>query len=267
MKKWNITRYIAAITAVVLTAWIAPTYASSLLQIDGINSTYLQQELIHFNGNYEVVYTGGITGTDNGVSQFFFCFDLNHVIDVPGTYTANPTDPKTVGLPSYLQLASPFNLQVAAAMVNRADIATFGTNTNEWVGLQAAVWSVIYNWTPTNHPAGTLGTVSDPFSISSLNSIALADALTFLSIAEGLLPLDAYKTNYGNWVLMINTLDSPSNVIQTIVTSPPPFTTPPSPPPIPSPEPQTYLMLGTFLALGALGFRRRETNVCADSAL
>jgi hypothetical protein len=215
----------------------------------GIDSPYLEQVPIVFNSISTSVYAGGIQGTLNGgLSQFFFCFDLNHDISVPGNYSVNFTSPSAT-LSPYLMLSSTFNLEVAASLVNNANIASFGNNYDKYVGLQLALWSVLYNWTSTNHPTNTLGTTSNPFS-STVTGDILTDALNFLTLANTFVVDNTYSTSYGDYGLLVVSTDAPGNVTQTLVGQ------------LPTPEPTTYLMLGSFLLLGMLAYRRKQLATC-----
>ena len=155
MKISKLNRVSISLVATIATLWLTHASASEPLDLNGIDLNVIQQESITFSGNTENVYTGAITGTLNGVSGFFFCYDLNNLIQVPGNYQVNLVSPSSTSLPSYLKLPSTFNLQVASAMLNNTNIAGF-TSVNQYTGLQLAVWSILYNWTSTNHPTTTL---------------------------------------------------------------------------------------------------------------
>ncbi len=147
--------------------------------LNGINSNYIQPESIVFQGTHESVYTGAITGSlGTKTGQFFFCFDLAHPINVPGSYSVNETNPSAT-LPSILNPPSKFTTEIAASLVNHANVSSFG-NTNQYAGLQLAVWSILYNWSATSHPSSTLGTTSNTFSSSATGAV-LTDALGFLN--------------------------------------------------------------------------------------
>ena len=245
MKKTNIITYIA-LTSLTALVCCFPLMASDSMSLDGINSNYMQQESITFNNVSSNVYTGGITGTlGNGLNQFFFCYDISHSISVPGTYNVNLISPSATNIPSYLSLSSNFNLEVASSLLNHVNLGSF-TSVNQFSGLQLAMWSILYNWTPTSTPTNTLGTSSNVFS-SSATGDTLSDALADLQLAQSFVANNTYSTSFGNVNLLANTNDSQGNVTQTLGGS------------VATPEPQTYILLGTFITLFACYAKRRQT--------
>ncbi len=234
-------RKFSVAAATLATLCFSSSYAQVPMDLSGLNSTYIQPETITFDGNTSSVYTGAITGTLNGgVSQFFFCYDLSHVINVPGNYLVNITSPSTPNLPSYLQLAPTWNLEVASSLLNNANIAGFGTDTAKYSGLQLAVWSILNNWQQGNSATYTLN--GSVFSTSATGNV-LTDAMNFLALA-GNYTSDP-SGSFGSWNLMINANDSPGNVVQTLVG-------------MTVPEPGTYILLGSFLGIVFLAFKRRQ---------
>lgn len=216
-----------------------PAFAQEAMNLDGINSNYLQQVNITFNGNSENVYSGAITGTlGGGPSQYFFCYDLNNLIDVPGNYTVNALSP-TSSFPSYLQLPSNFNLEVAASLLNNVNLPTF-SNVNQFSGLQLAIWSILYNWTPTSQPTTLSGTGTTNFS-SSVTGDILSDAQSDLNLALNYVANPT--SSMGNWQVLVNANDAPGSVIQTLVG-------------VGTPEPGTYLTLSSFLIIAGLSYRK-----------
>ncbi len=228
--------------------WIALSTAPSFaavgsLHLDKINSTFIRPETVIFNGNQQTIYTGGITGQFNGgATGFFFCFDLGHNIAVPGSYAVFQTSP-SAALPAYLNMAGPFNREIAASLINHADVASFGNDTNKYSALQLAIWSILYNWSAANHPDNTLGTASDPFSAPGLTNPTLADALAFLHLAQNYIGNPSYDT----LKMMVDANNSPDgHISQTLVG-------------VGTPEPETYLILGSCLLL--VGFKLRKRTL------
>jgi len=219
-----------------------PAFSSQTLQLNGIDSNYIQPVSITFNNNTESVYTGAITGSLGGFNPIFFCYDLSHNINVPGTYSVNPTSP-SASFPNYLGLSSAFNLQVVSSLLNNANVGSF-TSVNQYSGLQLAIWSILYNWTPSSHSTTTLGTATDPFS-SSVTGAVLSDALGFLSTANTFVTDNTYSTSFGGVQVLVNANDSEGNVTQTLAG-------------IQVPEPQTYLILGTLSVLVLAVARKKK---------
>lgn len=247
MKSFNLKK-IAITFAITATVYALPVFGSDTMDLNGINSNYMNTESITYNNGStdftENVYSGGITGSlDSQATQFFFCYDILHDITVPGNYLVNVTSPGA-SLPSYLGLSSTFNLQVASALLNNVNFNAF-TSANQFDALQLAMWSILYNWTTTSQPTNTLGTSSNVFSVNGVSSIVNSDALAFLNQAEGYVANGTYVAAGAGVNLLINTSDSQGNVIQTIGG-------------ITSPEPETYLLLISFLAVAAFGMKRNR---------
>lgn len=243
MKK-NINKLLCSGVALLAMMGVLPSYASVPLHLDGLNSNYIQQQPIKFNGSSQTSWVGGFAGKlNNGPQSFFFCVDLRHLINLPGDYQVDPTNPNQATA-AYLQLGSPFNMEVAASMVNNANVASFGNDTDKYTALQLAVWSVVYNWTLGNHPTNTLGTATDLFSAPNVVDPSILNAaLGFLSLADGFVVNNTYGSSYGNYKLLLNASNSPDHITQTVIG-------------VQAPEPGTYLMLGSFLVLGALSLKR-----------
>jgi len=238
MKKLNLKQCTSAIAALIMTLGFIPSLAASeALNLDGINSNYLQQESITFNGSTSNDYTGAITGTLGGVSGFFFCYDLANTISIPGNYQVNPTSP-TASFPAYLGLSPTFNLQVASSLLNSLNLSSF-TNVNQFTGLQLAIWSVLYNWTSSSQSTNLNGA---HFS-STVTGAALTNAQTFLADALALVNSGHY-TNTGGWQVLVNANDSPGYVTQTLTG-------------MVTPEPETYLLLGSFLLMAGYCCKRK----------
>ena len=243
MKKMHLFSFFTVAISTFLTI---SSFAALPMTMDGFNPTFITPQPIIFNGNSESAYSGATTGTLNGgATEFFFCVDLRHNISVPGNYSVNIVNPNTAGLPAYLGLSSPFNLGVATSLLNNANIPSFGNDTSKYAGLQLAVWSIAYDWTASYHPTNTLGTAADLFSAPGVTGQTLADALNFLSIAEGFVLNNTYNSSFGAWRLLINSSDRPGHVNQTLVG-------------VTTPEPGTYLVLCSFLLVGAFAFRRQR---------
>ncbi len=86
----------------------------------------------------------------------------------------------------------------------------FGADTNKYVAMQLALWSIAYNWTPSNHPTNTLGTALDIFSAPGVvDSNILSNAYSFLSIAEGFVLNNTYSSSYGNYRLLLDVNNQP----------------------------------------------------------
>jgi hypothetical protein len=225
------------LSAFLLMSAVLPySLSADTMSLSSIGSSPLQQELIYFNHSSETVYAGGIAGTLNGgLSQLFFCIDLNNNINVPGTYTVTPTSPSANVSPSF-QLSPAYNRQVVAALLNSVNPNSFSTNVDELTGLQLALWNILYN---TSNPF-VLGTsqTADIFAVSSsVPSNIISFAENFLTDAEGVNP-----NNTGNWLMMLNSTPNTQSLIGLGV-----------------PEPSTYALMGGFLFLGTIGmyFKRR----------
>lgn len=234
-----------AIVATLMTMSCVSSYASTPLQLDSLNPTYIQQEPIKFDGNNQITYSGAFTGTlGSQASNFFFCVDLRHLINLPGNYSVDLVNPN-VSLPAFMQLGNPFNMQVAASLLNHADIPSFGTDTAQYTAMQLALWSIVYNWTTSYHPTNTLGSVTDLFSTPNLvDPTILANAYGFLGLAETFVLNNTYSSSYGNWRLLVNSNNTPGNIKQVLIG-------------VTTPEPETYLIMATFLGIGMLRFRKK----------
>lgn len=247
MKYFNFKNIAINLVAATALVYSLPVFADNM-DLNGINSNYMNTETVTYNNGVtnftENVYSGGITGTlDSQATQFFFCYDLLHDINVPGNYVVNVTSP-SASLPSYLGLSSTFNLQVASALLNNVNFNAF-TSANQFDALQLALWSILYNWTTTSQSTTTLGTSSNVFSVSNVSSTVNSDALGFLSLAESYITNGTYATAGGNVSLMVNSSDSSGNVIQTLAG-------------ISTPEPGTYALLGSFLAMAIFCMKRNR---------
>lgn len=215
-------------------------YAAESLNLDSINGNYLQQVNITYNGNSATDWVGGLTGNLNGgLNQFFFCYDISHNINVPGSYLVNLFGP-TSSFPSYLNLSPTFNLQVASSLLANANIGSF-SNVNQYSGLQLAIWSILYNWTPSSQ-SGSLNGAN--FS-SAASGDLLAQAEAFLAQAQGLVTSGQY-VNTGNIQLLVNANNSENGVVQSLAGS------------VEVPEPSTYLLLGSALMAAAVCAKRRN---------
>lgn len=230
----------------IATLGFAPSLISAdTLNLSGINSNYLQQVSVTYLGNTQNEYAGGISGNLNGgLNQVFFCYDIAHSINVPAVYTVNLFGP-TASFPSYLGLPNTFNLQVASSLISNANVASF-SNVNQYSGLQLAIWSILYNWTPTSQSTSLNG--------ANFSSAATGDLLNaaqgFLALAQSLVNNGTY-TNTGNVLMLVNATDSSGNVVQTLGAE------------VNVPEPSTYLILGSTLFAIAVGARKRKTQISA----
>ncbi len=243
MIKTKLKHYITSILTAATIAFALPSYASVPLHLDGLNGNLIQQVPITFDGNASTVFAGGFSGNLNGgPSSIYFCIDLRHTIGLPKDYSVNPTNPNQPTAP-YLQLSAPFNQMVAASMINHADVPGFN-NVDQYTALQLATWSILYNWTPLNHPTNTLGTALDLFSAPLVvDPNILNTALGFLSLAETFITGGTYSTSYGLYRMMIDAANTPENVTQTVIG-------------VGTPEPGTYLTLASFLVLGMACMRK-----------
>lgn len=246
MKNLHFKKNFTALAAITMTFGVLPSLAAETMNLNGINSNYVQQESVTYNGNTATDYVGTVTGTLNGdMTQFFFCYDLTNSITVPGNYQVNTFSP-TASFPSYLGLPNTFNLQTATSLLNSINLNSL-TNVNQFIGLQSAIWSILYNWTSTSQSTNPNGA---HFSSSTLSGAALTYAETYLANAETLIN----SPNFGDWQILVNANDSPGNVTQTLVGMDPPIN---------APEPQTYLVLGSFLLLACFCYNCKKHNVCA----
>jgi hypothetical protein len=233
-----------ALIFMTMTAWSAPSYGSEPLTL-GSSTSLLENVPIIFNGTSETVLTGGIQASlNNGLSQVFFCYDLSHTINVGGNYFVNLQSPNFSNPPSYLLLPPAFNLEVAASLMNNANFGSF-TSVDQYAALQLAMWTILYDWNQGSPSSfiTTLGTNTTEFSALTVTGNLLSEAQNFLTQALG---YTSDPNSYGGVQLLINANDSQESVIQTIGG-------------ITTPEPKTYLILGSCLAF-VLAFKRQRLN-------
>lgn len=217
--------------------------ASETMNLNGVNNNYLQQIPVTYNGNTSTDFVGALTGSINGgLSQFFFCYDISHPINVPGSYMVDLFGP-TASFPSYLGLPSTFNLQAAASMINAVNPASL-SNVNQFAGLQLAIWSILYNWTPSSQSTS----VNGPNFSASITGDTLTNAQNYLQIAADLVASGQY-TDTGNLKLFVNANASEGNVTQTLVGLG-----------VDVPEPSTYVILASALFMAAYLQRQRKAK-------
>lgn len=214
--------------------------AAESLNLNSINSNYLQQVSVTYQGHTSTDWVGGLSGTLNGgLNQFFFCYDISHSINAPGSYLVNLFGP-TASFPSYLNLSSTFNLQVASSLLANANIGSF-SNVNQYSGLQLAVWSILYNWTSASQST----TLNGPNFSAAVSGDLLNQAQNFLAQAEALVNSGQYADT-GNIQLLVNANNTPNSVSQTLAGA------------VEVPEPSTYLLLGSALMAAAVCAKRRN---------
>jgi hypothetical protein len=208
------------------------TYAfTDTLEVNGINNNLMQSLTIDFNGAQETIWVGALKGNLNGNTSYFFCYDLNHTISVPNTYTATVLSPSSSSFPSNLLLPSSFNIQVATSMVNTA-FHSFST-VNQYSGLQLAIWTVLYDWSPGVTPNLNTSNCSTGFCVPGASSSLISNANTYLAEARSFAASFPNGQSLGNWELL-SSMDG-SHINQVLIG-------------MGAPEPQTYMILGSLLA-------------------
>jgi hypothetical protein len=203
------------------------------MDLNSIGSSPLENVQVNFNGQSETLPTGAITGSLNGNNTYFFCYDLNHDIGVPNSYTATAFSPSYSGFPSNLLLSGTFNLQVAASMINNVFPSISTTNIDQYAGLQVAIWTVLYDWSQGNTPGLNTSNCSTGFCVPGLSSSIASYANADLAQAGLFAANFPSGQNFGNWYVFTSTNNG--NVNQTLIG-------------LGAPEPQTYMILGSLLA-------------------
>jgi hypothetical protein len=246
MKINNFNKCTLILSSLIMTLGFVPSLAASqAMDLNGLNGNYVEQEGLTFtpvgggSPSTQTDYVGAVTGTlGGGATEFFFCYDLSNLINAPGNYQVNPTAP-TASFPSYLGLQlNSFNLKVTSTLLNSLNLSSF-TKADQFAGLQLAIWSVLYNWTSS---AQSMTLNGSNFSTTASGD-ALADANAFLATAYSIAQSGQFNT--GNWEVLVNANDSPGNVIQTLGG-------------MVTPEPGTYLLLGSFLLMGSYSYKRKS---------
>jgi hypothetical protein len=191
------------------------TYAfTDTLEVNGINNNLMQSLTIDFNGAQETIWVGALKGNLNGNTSYFFCYDLNHTISVPNTYTATVLSPSSSSFPSNLLLPS------------------FST-VNQYSGLQLAIWTVLYDWSPGVTPNLNTSNCSTGFCVPGASSSLISNANTYLAEARSFAASFPNGQSLGNWELL-SSMDG-SHINQVLIG-------------MGAPEPQTYMILGSLLA-------------------
>lgn len=213
-------------------------------QVNGINNNLMETLNVKFNGASESISVGALKGSLNGITTYFFCYDLNHTISVPNTYTATLLNPASSSFPSNLQLPSSFNIQVATSMLNSTNLATF-SNVNQFAGLQLAIWTVLYDWSKGVTPNLITTNCTTGFCIPGASSTLIADANAYLSLARPFATSFPNGQSLGNWVL-VSSMNG-SHINQVLIG-------------LGAPEPQTYLLLGCLLAATFFAVKNKKNE-------
>lgn len=208
-------------------------YAADTIKVKGINSNLMKKVTIQFNGKQSTVYAGALKGTFNGNNTYFFCYDLNHSIKVPGNYTVTVLNPASSSFPSNLLLPSAFNIQVATSMLNTTNLSAF-TSVNQFTAMQLAIWTILYDWSPGVTPNLNTGKCKSGFCVPGASGALLANANMYLATARSFATSFPNGQSLGNWQLLSSMKGSHMNQVLIGVGTP---------------EPGTYILL-----LSLLGF-------------
>lgn len=243
-RSYNILPILSVILFFILSVLNFEGLSAANVQVNGINFNLMEPVTIKFNGTQKTIYTGALKGTFNGKNTYFFCYDLNHTITLPGTFTATVLNPGSSSFPSNLLLPSSFNIQVATSMLNTTNLSSF-TNVNQFAGLQLAIWTVLYDWTKSNTPNLNTGNCTTGFCAPGASSALIADANMYLGAARHFAGSFPNGQSLGNWQLLSSMTGSHIN--QVIIG-------------VGVPEPHTYLLMGSLvcLTLGALKWKRKQ---------
>lgn len=225
---------------------ILPTVAACLtgigsLAADSLNlNSYQSGYNINFNGANETTGAGLMHGTLNGVSSVFFCYDLAHNINMNTNYAVNVVSPTTTNLnnlPSgygFSNLPGGItNVQIATTLLN--NVYSPSLTADQTSALQLSVWAILYDWNGSYQPS-TFSAVNSAsagnFYITSASSNVQQWISTYLGNAAGI----NGNFSYGSWNLMLD--PNSSNPYQSLIG-------------MTLPEPQTYILMGSLLAVTA----------------
>lgn len=247
MERINLKKLtLVAVTSMVM-VFAGTSYASNNEILNsaspGDNVTFDYNGSTYEGGNQ---YTGGIQGTLNNAPTTFFCFDLAHQISLNTSYTTTSTAPSV----SVDNGSNTYSQQVAATLLNHINLSALpsgnvGTVGDMYAGLQMAIWNILYNWSSTSHTVGTsLGTsASGSVFFYNTSGNVLTDALADLTYAVNMGYTNSANFNTGGWTMQV------VSGSQTLICN--------------VPEPETYMLLGGFLAFGI--FARQKKKVLQNA--
>jgi hypothetical protein len=223
-------------------------YADTI-QVNGINNYLMEPVNIEFNGAKKDIYVGALKGTFDGKNTYFFCYDLNHTITVPGTFTATVLNPGSSSFPSNLLLPSSFNIQVATSMLNTTNLSTF-TNVNQFAGMELAIWTVLYDWSKGVTPNLNTGTCTTGFCAPGVSSALITDANMYLATARSFAASFPNGQSLGNWQLLSSVTGTHTNQVLIGLG-------------VGVPEPHDYILLGSMLCLTlfTVGFKKHSSKI------
>jgi hypothetical protein len=214
---------------------------------------------------FKDIMVGPIVGNVNNKSTLFFCYDFRHSTPVPfpASYSAIILSPSSSllqpgGKFADYQLSSTWNIELASTLLSQVNIGS--SARSQFAGLQLAVWDILYNWSSQSghQPVNSLGTSSKSgFYVSSkapgMTSAIYDAALGYLQMANN----DVKEHNaaqFSNVEMIVN------NHAMTQVLAGVPLV-PVVPAGIPAPEPGTYLILGSLLAITGI-LIKKKTIIC-----
>jgi hypothetical protein len=240
-----IKNYTVALVAILMVFMAQSTYAQTapMTLSNNFSDMVIIDDLYHDgtllnNGNG--IYVGALQGTLSGVNTLFFCYDLNHdTPSLPASYVTNVVSPGSSALQttySSFGLQPTFNFTVAAALENSLNVGSL--DANHLAALQLAIWSILYNWTSSSQPLNLGTSPSSGFYATGVPSNISNDAIAYLTQAQGYVS----NPNWGNVKILINSQDKTQVLGGGVGT----------------PEPQTYLLMGSMLLVALVLFRKQK---------
>jgi len=228
--------------------------AAQTTAVENLNGNYPTYN-VFFNGSVQQfngsVGGGPVGGTINTLNAVFFCFDLNHDINVTTNYTVNvlsPTQGNLAGLSGFssyfVNVASPTNVQIATTLL--ANNYSESLSTNQINALQLAIWAILYDWNGSNQPTDISNSGAGIFYVNSGLGSGAGSIGSYLS--SYLVTAQGYNSgNFttGAWNLLYD--PSSTNPWQTLEG-------------MTVPEPQTYLLMGSLLAFSSCYMRKKKKS-------